>query len=226
MFLGTSQKFALIVVVLLFVVAAMGKEKAALVYPTPEAVNRAAHAAYERGDYSALIACYSPKGLDANVDLAMMFMVAHEMPSMTLEVTLKVGDQSSTTQGAFTPVPEPSTRPARSPEQQKRAEAVEAILVKHGITDRAQKPEETKKAYYARLRDQVKDKRGFLLDLMQLQPPRAKKIEPPFELTNLKITGKTATGTLVQKEETGTTSVDISFDRVEGSWLISSVLIF
>ncbi|HEX4124068.1 MAG TPA: hypothetical protein VHY37_05015, partial [Tepidisphaeraceae bacterium] len=82
-----------------------------------------------------------------------------------------------------------------------------------------------------RLADEVKDKTGFLTDLgrHEMSQRKGPDTAPAPDLTDVQIAadGTTATGKSVSHQaDGGDLSREVQFQKIDGSWFISSIIIF
>ena len=117
--------------------------------------------------------------------------------------------------------------PAPSAEEKKAQAEMDALLAKHGIKDLTSRAGEDPEAFIKRITANVTEGRALLMELMKLGEGKGAKPSPcrKGELTELKIAGETATGKYVVKDADGSTSSqEVKFDKVEGSWRLGDVV--
>lgn len=171
-------------------------------YPTPDAAFKAALAAYDDKDFETLLDGLSPKGLDATMDLAMHIVSRFDRPT---------------------------TSPARAKANEALHAQQAAMLAKHGLADRTRRPDETDKAFRARLVQQIPDRRTFLMDLYRSRLFRnAAVAERRVNLVELTTDGDTARGREVISDprDHSTISCQVEFTKIDGSWRIDTVIMY
>ncbi len=195
--------FAVTVLALVAMGAAGASAAAAPKYSTPAQVVAAYEKAHDAGDDGAGIDCMSPGGQNK----CLKFMVGMELATRQTE---------------------PGAPPPSAEEKKAQAET-DALLAKHGIKDLAKRAGEEEEAYINRITAHVTDQRTLLIKMMQMMEGAVPGTKPApcrkGEIKDLKITGDTATGKYVTKEEGDSTmSQDLKFKQIDGSWLLADVI--
>ena len=174
-------------------------------FDSPDKVVSAAEDAYGHHDYSTWLDCFSSGG---QKQLAGFLIMAEQ----------DTGD-------APPPITAPTTQTAAQAEQNKKTAA---IFSKYGVRDYTKHVGETADQASDRVLSQIKDLRGFDLE-MTTRLLSAPEVPPPFKgkLQGLKITGYTAHATYETKTASGDgVTQDVDFEKVDGSWRIGGLLFF
>lgn len=167
------------------------------VFATPADVYAAALKATRAGDTRTVVSCLSPE-------------TQAEWVSMCVSLILS----------------EPTTAPSDSDKDKVALEA------KYGLDHPQRRPGETDEQLADRLAAQIKDKVAFLNEWMSHDAAQDKAdpgSQPAPELVNVHIEGDgtVAVAKLVQHEADGsTTSMDVKFKKIDGSWKIDSMMLF
>jgi hypothetical protein len=174
---------------------------------TPQAVFEAASAAMKKGDEKAVIGCFSPEG-QKKMAAALAFGALHQQAAAQEE---KEGKK-----------------------YREQFKLILAALDKHGlgtdVTNKLQprliKPEEQAKVL-RELEDLVKDPAGLYVDLKaayaRTEGFNRKPNAPPGEpkLTDVKIDGDKATGTVVFEVDDREVKRPVEFVKIGGSWKLA-----
>jgi hypothetical protein len=197
-----TRSAVLAAVVLVAGVLAAAQKDRAPVYKSPEAVFAAAEAAKKKGDFKGFFDCLSP---------ASQKRLAADMAYNGL--TLKADVESG-------------RAPARFKDKIK---PIVKLMEKHGLTEAA-----TKKIMRDAGRDRVKATRAlsgvvkdpetfavrFMAAMEKFSGEKPGKDQPKARLTNVKIDGDRARGTVVVAVDDTTHKESIAFTRVGGGWRI------
>jgi hypothetical protein len=193
-----AYMFAVIVSLVVFPALIHGAEPttANAVYVTPADVVAAAMKANREGDIPAEIGCLSPDGQEKWTKLWLRIVVSM-----------------------------PTSAPATTDLDKQR----EAMLAKYGVDLRDRRTGETDAQTVDRFARQIKDKSAFLEEIASKQPPR-RKDQPTPVLENVQISadGMSAVAKLVRHDADGkgSMSMDVKFQKIDGSWKIDSMIFF